>query len=101
MIAIAGDPALVQGPRPGRVCCGRGIDHPLGMPAFRFSPGFDGADARFVGAAKCVVCKRTYMTPLVRVPARLMITISGPAAVQAHLVRWTLAWLQHEAGRPN
>lgn len=95
------EPARVQGALPGRIFCGRGIDHPLQTPTFRITQNNEGPAVRFIGGARCGVCHRKFITPIVSIPARLMITERGPEAIQRHLVRWGLAWLQHEAGRPN
>jgi len=81
------------------VRCSQGHPHPLLAPACKLMP--TDANLMFVGAARCARCKRTFLTPRVSVPARLMLSISGPAAIQKHLMQWACAWLAHEAARMN
>jgi len=67
-------------------------------PSFRLRS--QEAATLFIGAARCAVCRRTFMTPIVTIPLRAIITTRGPDNVQQHLTRWACAWMAHEAGRP-
>lgn len=83
---------------PNRVCCNRGTPHRLMTPQAKLRHE-DFATKVMVGS-RCADCGRTFMTPTVRIPQRMFITVRGPAVIQAFVMKWGMAWIAHEAGRP-
>lgn len=83
-----------------RVKCNQeGVAHVLGMPSVQIVPS-DFA-LKGVGGAMCVVCRRTFITPVFHIPARFMLGFNSAARVQQFVSRWAFAWIAHEAERPN
>lgn len=82
--------------------CGRGEPHPLGPVGLRAGIG-NGGRVTLVAFCRCVGCGRIYLTPVVRLPERFLVSQRNEvfyAKMRNAVHEWAHRWIAHEAGRP-